>query len=289
MVLVPNDKYNKRLMLKRIREYVDELVSQKVQVADDIFSYIGEDNLNKENIELFLRFIDEMYKGKDVNIFTFPFLERLDEFIQSPENIDMIKELFDIMDHQTMGDFDIISSGSFGLHIYKLIEAGEIDFKGNVVVVSGKIRKVKEDENNPIKILKKRTNDIKNKSFVFFDDSYFSGGTRDKISKFLEQFNSNIYKSFVFYTHNVEDPSDVFSIYCYSEYHKEEVMPIHKHLEYINGINLKDYEDVIWPAIKSGQVKRLRDLMQMIKRLYESEKSYKQDESFLIKYKNFAR
>jgi len=275
-------------MNKKIEKYVEELLSQKVQVEDDFFSDKEEPNLNKENIALFIDFIESIYKDKEIAIFMFPFLEKIDEFIIEPENINMIRDMFTIMESQLYSsNFDIITSGSFGLWVYDLVERGIIDFDGNIVVVTGKIRKVKEDENNPIEIIKMRHKGISYKQFVFLDDSYFSGGTRDKINEFIKKYNSIIYRTFVFYTHNRENTEDIYSTYCYSDNHAEEVMPIHKYIEYIGSVNLSDYEDIIRDNIKSGQIKRLKDLLIMIKRLYDNEKMYKLKEKLIISYKNF--
>jgi hypothetical protein len=274
-------------MKDRIKKYVDDLLSQKIEVEEDIFSDKTE-NLNKENIELFVKFIKEIYKNKKIAIFMFPFLEKLDEYIIQPQNIDMIAYMFFTMESKLGNNFNIVMSGNFGLWVYKLIEEGKIDFKGGVLVISGKIRKVKEDENNPITILKQRGLDkLHFKDFVFVDDSYYSGGTHDKINEFLRKYYSFISKTFVFYTHNKVDPKEnVFSFYCYSDYHDEDVIPIHKYVEYIKCIDLKDYEDIICDKIRNCKM-GVKDLLKMIKRLHDNEKFYNIREEFIMKYKNF--
>lgn len=272
--------------MNKIKDYVEKLLSKKVQVEEDIFSN-GEEYINKENVELFVSFIKAIYEEEDIAIFMFPFLEKLDEFITEPQNIDLIKEMFAVMESKIGNNFDLISSGSFGLHIYKLIEDGEIDFNGNVVIMSGKIRKVKEDENNPVEIIQQKHTEISYRPFIFLDDSYYSGGTRDKINKFLKYYNSWIERTFVFYTHRREDPEKVYSLYCYEDNHTTDVIPIHKYVEYINSIDLKDYEDIIWANIKNKQITGVKDLLRMIKRLYEGEKMFKLRENYIIKYKKF--
>jgi hypoxanthine-guanine phosphoribosyltransferase len=279
-------------MNDRIEKYVEGLLKQKVEVDEDVYSDKAEPNLNKENIGLFVDFIDAIYKDKNVAVFMFPFLEKIDDYIAAPENIDMIKDMFIRIHEQLQDEFDLVTSGGFGQWIYSLVESGRIKFKGNIVVVSGSIRKVKEDEGNPIVILRQINKNIKNKSFIFLDDSYYSGGTRDKINDFLKQFGSDIYKTFVFYTHKKEDSGDVYTTYCFSDYHDENIMPINKYLEYISSVNLKDYEDIIWPAIRRGQLVCLKDLLRMIKRLYDSEKEGEKfflKENLMLKYTEFIR
>lgn len=270
-------------MTDRIKKCVDDLLSQKIEVEDDIYSNKDE-NLNKENIELFVSFIKDIYKNDNIAIFMFPFLERLDEFIILPRNIDMISYMFFKMESKLGNKFNIVMSGNFGLWVYKLIEEGRIEFDGGVLVVSGQIRKVKEDENNPITILKQRNLDkLHFKNFVFVDDSYYSGGTRDKINDFLKKYYSSITDTYVFYTHNkVNTKENVHSFYCYEEYHDEQVIPIHKYTEYIKSIDLKDYADIISDNIKNGQIEGVKDLLKMIKRLYEGDKMFKLRENYII-------
>jgi len=275
-------------MTDRIKKCVDDLLSQKIEDEDDIYSD-GDENLNKENIELFISFIKDIYKNDNIAIFMFPFLERLDEFIIQPQNIDMIAYIFFKMESELGNKFNIVMSGNFGLWVYKLMEEGRIEFDGGVLVVSGQIRKVKEDENNPITILKQRNLDkLHFKNFVFVDDSYCSGGTRDKINDFLKKYHSSITDTYVFYTHNEVNPKEnVHSFYCYEEYHDELVIPINKYAEYIKSIDLKDYADIIGDDINNGQIKCVKDLLKMIKSLYENENIYKLRENFIVKYKKF--
>jgi len=259
-------------MNKKLEKYVDELLDMRVQPGD----------IADDNIALFVDFINAIYQNKEVAVFTFPFLERIDEFIISPDNMDMIRKMFEIIEKQE-GNVNIVSSGSFGLWIYQLVEEGEIEFDGNIVIVSGQIRKVKEDEGNKIIILKQR-HDIEDEEFIFMDDSYFSGGTRDKINDFLKKFGSKITRSFVFYTHNPENPKKVYSSYCYSENHIEEIIPIHRYSEYVNTVDLSIHEDIIWEKIYKDELKGIKELLRYIKTLEDKNKL---TEGFIIKYKNF--
>lgn len=263
-------------MNRKLEKYIDKLIDKQVYPED----------ISDDNISLFVEFIRGIYEGdRSVAVFTFPFLEKIDEFITSPENIDMIEDMFDTI-RRKEGKCDIISSGNFGLYLYDLIGEGYIDFDGNVVIVSGNIRKVQEDALNSIEILKQRYDDIEDKDFVFLDDSYFSGGTRDKINEFLEKFGSKITRTFVFYTHNPEDPRKVYSTYCYSQNHDEEVIPIHKYSEYVKNIDLREYEDEIWDRIHNGEFKKLREFLHYIKGLG---KENKPGRDFIIKYENFFK
>jgi len=256
--------------MDKLRRYIQKLYDNRVKIGEDIFSDKIEDVDNKENVALFIDFLNMIYKDDNIAVFTSPFLENIDDFIIRPENIDLIKEMFGII-NKNAHDFDIIMSGDFGLWVYDIIEKGIIKFKNNVVVVSGKIRNVKEDEGNKLEVLRKRFPDIFYKSFIFLDDSFVSGGTKDKIEQFLKKFNSRIYRTFAFYTHYKEDPTDVFSVYCYSDDIKDKIIPIHKHIDFINQVDLKEYADIIEDTIKYGGIKDIRDLGRTIKRIAEWE------------------
>jgi hypothetical protein len=258
-------------MNNRIESYVQSLLSQKV----------NEEDLD-ENISIFVNFIKKIYKGRDIAIFTFPFLERFDDFISNQENIDMVEYMFDLIKRE-FPNCDIITSGRFGEWIYKIVEDGQIDFEGNLIVMSGSIRKVKQDKNNIVHVVKNRYEEI-NRKFIFLDDSFVNGGTRDRINDFLHKFNSKIIKSFVFYTHNQADPEKVFSIYCYSENHPEEIIPISNYIKHLNKINLEEYEEILLTRINNGGINNIKDLIKNIIELTENTK-----ESVILKYKNFIK
>jgi len=273
--------------MNKLKKYIQSLVNSKVKIGDDIFSDKLENLVNKENFDIFINFIDQIYKGEDIAIFTFPFLENIENYIIKPENIDLIRKMFSIMKKEESG-FDIVTSGEFGLWVYKLVQEGKIRFPGNILVLSGKIRKDKDVALNPIKILEYRTKDLADTSYIFLDDSYVYGGTKEKIKEFLkEKYNSDVFKTYAFYTHYEENPEEVYSIYCYSKEVKEKIIPIHKQLEYINKVDLKYYEDIIYANIKNGQIKDIRDLMMMIKRISENEQQFGLKEKIIIKFKNF--
>lgn len=130
-------------MEQKIEKYVQELLSQKV----------GE--LNDENGSILIDLIKYIYNDADILMFTFPFLDKIDDFLVRPENLDLIEKLFRIIKKEN-ADFDIITSGNFGEWIYNLIDSGKIKFDGNVVVMSGKIRNMEGEKKNPVEIIKKK-------------------------------------------------------------------------------------------------------------------------------------
>lgn len=239
--------------MNKIRKHIDELLTKRIKLTDDI----------TDNMALFIDFLNKIYKDHEVAVFDIPFLENIEKFILLPENLDLIVKMFDKIKEQD-GDASIVSSGSFGLYIFKLIDDGIIPFDNNFVVVNGSLRKIASDANNKVEILIKRYPDIEDESFIFLDDSFVYGGTRDKINKFLQKYNSEIYKSYVFYTHYKEDPDDVYSMFCATEI-KEKVIPVHKNIDFINKYDLESCKDVINKEIKKENILNLKELVEFIK------------------------
>ena len=270
--------------MDKLKQYIKELVKDKVDVGNDIFSERFEHIDNKENISLFIDLINEVYKGEKIAIFPTPFLENIEQFLIRPENIDLIEKMFQTIDEKLDGYYyNIVSSGTFGLYIYKLVNEGLIDFDGNVVIVSGRIRKSEPEDG--IKILEKRY-DIDDSSFVFLDDSYVYGGTRDRIDSFLEKYDAQIMRTFAFYTHYQEDPLEVYSEFCYSTDVEERIVPIHKQIDFINKVNFKLYENEIRDEIEKGNIKDVRELAKTAKRISDND-NIKVIKRHISKFKNY--
>lgn len=250
-------------MDNKIANYVADLISKNKDSRD-------------LNISIFTDFIHSIYKGKDVAVFMFPFLEKIDKFIVKPENIDIIEDMFRTIKKEYK-EFDIVVSGSFGKWLYKLIDDKKIKFDGNVVLMNGGLQSGRD--NNEVELIKKRYSGIKNKKFIFVDDSYFTGQTLNKIKKFFkDKLESTIDKAFVFYTHK-KSPSDVYSMYCYSDnYNSKIIHKTYKYFDYIKNLNLKDKSSSIKKDIENGKIKNPDDLISVIKKLYKIE------ERFITKY-----
>lgn len=241
--------------MNKLRSYIYKLIEkERIKDSFDIFNDEFVDIPNRKNLAIFIDLINELYKKEDIAIFVTPFLENIEKYIIQPENVDIIDKMFDIITDQ-MDFSDIIMSGSFGLYIYDLIEKGIIDFDGNVVVVNGRMRK----ENPGIKILKQRY-DIEPSDYIFLDDSYVYGGTKEKIEEFLNDNDSELIKTFVFYSHYEEDPNSVYSSFCYSIDVNEKIVPIHKQLDYLSKIDFKSCKNSLLKAIYNGEVEDPRSI-----------------------------
>ena len=128
------------------------------------------------------------------------FFTALDKSIQ---HATIVKELFKI----SPKDCTIIVSGSFGQFIYRNFK------KDNLLVLSGGLRHVKSISLEPY------AEQIEGKDFIFIDDSYYLGRTRDVIRTEIERLKGNFLHTYVVYDGSkVKDPQ-LTSLYRYYERH----------------------------------------------------------------------
>lgn len=133
-----------------------------------------------------------------------PFFNKLDKKIK--EDSDTIREIT-----RGLEDKYLVGSGGFGDNLFNLWENGSIICKG-VLVFNGKIVTKKRG----INYYYPEDFDINNKSFVFVDDSYFSGKTMREIEKYLlEEHQSTISEIRVGYDGSKEKNPKVKSLYRY--------------------------------------------------------------------------
>lgn len=103
-----------------------------------------------------------------------------------------------------------IVSGKFG-HRFVDFYLKNYQPTKEVLVANGALRK-----GNEIGIENK---DLEGKKYIFLDDSFWSGKTRDVIKEFLNNNNGILLKSYVFYDGNKECTNDVVSFYRYYDFH----------------------------------------------------------------------
>ena len=107
-------------------------------------------------------------------------------------------------------DFDaFVVSGKFGRRFNDFYFHNYEPTK-EVLLANGALRK-----GNDIGI---EPHDLKGKRYIFLDDSFWSGKTRNCIQEFLEANNGILLKSYVFYDGNKES-KNVESFYRYYEFH----------------------------------------------------------------------
>ena len=100
----------------------------------------------------------------------------------------------------------IIVSGKFGRVFSEFIE-DEYHYY-DVVCINGSLRKgIVEKE-----YLNK---DYKDKSFIFVDDSFYSGTTMNKVKEYLESCGGKLVSTYVFYDGSKEKQENINSLYRY--------------------------------------------------------------------------
>lgn len=135
------------------------------------------------------------------------FFDVLDDEIKSIYNEDMILALFRGCSNEW-----IATSGGFGDKVYQLWKDNKFKCKG-IVVFNGKIATEKKD----VRTWYPSDFDISGKSFIYVDDSYFSGGTARKINSFLNEKKSKIKSIFVIYDGSKERSTFVKSFFRYHQ------------------------------------------------------------------------
>lgn len=131
------------------------------------------------------------------------FFDNLDRAVQKKP---ILYALLDLV-HTTIDpkrDYGITVSGKFGRYLVNHVDYHSQPF----IIVNGGLRK-----GNPIDNI---SNAIpKGTDFIFLDDSYYSGSTRDVIKNELEKHGTRLAKTFVIYDGSKEKDDTVHSLYRY--------------------------------------------------------------------------
>jgi len=97
----------------------------------------------------------------------------------------------------------LVVSGKFGQFV------SDNSPTGNILHVSGGLR-----EDKPLEIIR-HLEDTECKHFIFLDDSFYSGKTRDTIKEYLESNGNTLLETFVVYDGSKEKDENVHSLYRY--------------------------------------------------------------------------
>lgn len=136
-----------------------------------------------------------------------PFFDALDDQIKNVLNKKMIIALLKPFENEY-----IASSGGFGDTLMKLYKKKAFKCKG-FVTFNGKMLTLGKG----VESYKPEDFDVKKKSFVFVDDSYFSGGTARKIESFFIANGSKVKSVAVIYDGSKTKRKVVNSFYRYYE------------------------------------------------------------------------
>ena len=140
------------------------------------------------------------------------FFDALDAMVRG--DLDILRAFLDFVGNN-LDDYDkytLILTGQFGIAMMNIFGDKLLDNFTDVILINGGIRKGEE----PIIYREK----LKSPRCIMFDDSFYSGITRDLIEGKLRTFNSQakIEKTFVIYDGSVKAQKNVFSMF---RYHKE--------------------------------------------------------------------
>lgn len=102
----------------------------------------------------------------------------------------------------------IIASGKFGSFFNNWWNANT-NYNNKLIIVNGGLRVGNKIDLSYIKDY------IKNKKFIFIDDSFYSGKTRNTIKNELEKYNANLNKTYVIYDGSKARDDNVCSLYRY--------------------------------------------------------------------------
>jgi hypothetical protein len=137
------------------------------------------------------------------------FFDHLDEVIRKDESI-MEKLLDTYLNSYSDSFLNIIVSGSFGRMFSNFLQNKNIQQHIKCITVNGSLR-----HGDPVDDISYMS--IKGRSFVFFDDSFYKGRTRDAVKKALEANGATLSHTFVVYDGSKTKDETVTSLYRFFE------------------------------------------------------------------------
>ena len=141
-----------------------------------------------------------------------PFFDALDAMIRGDQNI--LKAFMNFVYSKIEGErFGVILSGNFGNAIFSTYGLDLYQNFKDVIIVNGGIRKGE----TPV-IFKEK---LVTTDYIFLDDSFYSGTTRNAISSALGSLNGRIVKTFVIYDGAKVRQKDVLSMFRYFDKYPE--------------------------------------------------------------------
>lgn len=131
------------------------------------------------------------------------FFDHLDEAIKNNENIvDALIETIPDIEQK-----NIIVSGKFGRFFRKYLSLININPK-SIIYVRGGLRTGASAKGL-------QAFDLSSKEYIFIDDSFYSGKTRDTIKEELVNNNAKLIETYVVYDGSYKKENNVYSLYRY--------------------------------------------------------------------------
>ena len=141
-----------------------------------------------------------------------PFFDALDAMIRGDQ--DILEAFMNFVNNKTEGRrFGVVLSGNFGNAIFSAYGLSLYQNFSDVILVSGGLRK------GEIPVIFKEK--LETTDYIFLDDSFYSGTTRNSIASALGSLNGRIVKTFVIYDGAKIRQKDVFSMFRYFDKYPE--------------------------------------------------------------------
>jgi hypothetical protein len=232
------------------------------------------------------------------------YFNSIDSSIKLPQNIDMIQTIFDNM--KNTYNFNLILTGGFGEWILYMIKKGKIKVPNNLILVNGSLRNKNNKLNKlttgkDVDIIYKK-HDLDNQNFLLFDDSYYSGSTKNSIDKYLKKYNSKIIKTYVLYDGNNKIDKNRLSLYRYYDYHNGSKLKINNLIKYLDLHKNNLPIDQIEKNIVNNKIQTIRQInieLNKLSMIYNNNniidlnninrKEEKEFESLFINYKQLLK
>lgn len=160
-------------------------------------------------------FVEKINELLDKYIGGVPFFDELDKTIRDQEfHTQLLRPFMYEIFPDPYKEINIIVSGGFGRWALNSIffnKLGHVRF----LIVNGGMRDGLVEIDN-LNYLASR---IKNQDFIFLDDSFYSGNTRDQIKNEIERLGGSFKGTVVAYDGAPKRDPNVYSIYRYYDYH----------------------------------------------------------------------
>jgi len=193
------------------------------------------------------------------------YFDKIDAALKLPQNLDVIKTIFQQIQKEQGTNFNLILTGGFGEWIHSLIKKGVLKVPGNLVTSCGSIRggndKLgKTTKGKDVDIIHKK-DDIDNQQFIMFDDSYYSGSTKKVLEDYLKKFGSEISKTYVLYDgSDVKDPNRI-SLYRYYDHHTGTKLGVDLLIDYLYSLDSDIPKDSVRDKIVKGELNTINDII----------------------------
>lgn len=227
------------------------------------------------------------------------FFDALDNEMRKGSNRDLIQALLDQITAD-WGPMAIIVSGNFGQFLIQAKQRGYLRTQSEFYDVSGSLRGKKTDlltrqRSDQSVILK--AHDFYHRQFVFLDDSYYSGSTKEAIEKFLHACGSTLMWTYVVYSGSDRPTPKMTALYRFYDYYQGRVKQPTQLLKILEELasEIKFDASSVQTQIAKGQITTVRGMFAALGELaqkygvpFNRELQYKYTHKKLLTYERLC-